>query len=211
VHVRLHASLFEPQGGDTIVDPDGGRRRRRRRRAPVAGSPPADETSLADAAPALGVRGDPGRTLAASALTRVRVREAIVRRNHQIDRAERAPRRASSVKPMTLVRIDWVRARDTGLKVERIASDTIVVSGVASGCVPSTSTGRGRASSSGPQTPALSIGLDGLLFTERVHAGEEASTCVARWCARLEARYELAVEVVDGATHVRFVRPLRPI
>lgn len=207
MHVQLHQSLYEPKG-DTIVDPTGGRRLRRRR---VRRSVEREQATCTDdpTCSALGVRGDAGNTLAASMLTSVRVREAIVRRNHQIDLAERAPRRpSSSPRGLSLVRVEWVRARDTGLKVERIGPDTIVVRGVASGCVPSRAQATGRSTSSVSRCPALSIGLNGATYTEPVQAGEDAATCVTRWCDRLGDRYELEVLEADASVQVRFVRPL---
>lgn len=155
---------------------------------------------------ALGVRGDAGATLSRCALTRVRVREAIVRRNHQIDQAERAPRRASSIKTITLVKIDWVRARDTGLRVERTGPDTFTVSGRATGCVPIAPLVAGRRASSGPQTPALSLGVDGVLFTQGLRAGDDAAACVARWAERWSGRFELEVSAQGDVVHVRLVR-----
>lgn len=207
--VRLLAHLEEPKS-DTVVDPSPRRRRRRRPIAPTRGQPEAPPEAEPEGA--LGVRGDPGATLARSALTRVRVREAIVRRNHQIDAARaRAKRRSSSLEAITLVRIDWVRARDTGLRVERRGPDTIVVSGRASGRAPACPVVSGRSPSSVRRVPALSIGIDGLLFTEPVEAGDSARECVARWCHKLEARYEIDVQT-DGdeerdAVVLRFVRP----
>lgn len=210
MHVRLHEALSETKG-DTIVDPMGARRLRRRR--PLRRSSPAIDPRDEGASPAaLGVRGDPGDTLASSMLTSVRVREAIVRRNHAIDVAEHAPpRRPSSGRGLSLVRIDWARARDTGLKLERIAADTVVVSGVASGCVPGRAQATGRSTSSVSRGPALSIGLDGATISEAVHAGELAAACVTRWCDRLSERYELEVHEVNDAVQVRFLRPRRPL
>jgi len=203
MHVQVRQAFLETDS-DTVVDPQ--RLRRRRRARGLANTRPEDQEEQNSICDALGRRGNPGATMARSALTAVRVREAIVRRNHTIDRAERAPRRASSVKPMTLVRVDWVRARDTGLRVERTGPDTFTVSGRATGCVPMVPVAPGRRASSGPKTPALSLGVDGLLFTQVVGAGEDAQTCVRRWAERLGARFEIEVTAEGDAVHVRLVR-----
>ena len=207
MHVRLHESLFEPKG-DTVVDPSGGRRRRRARVRRGYGDS-IEKNGTATNVACLGVRGEAGDTLATSMLTSVRVREAIVRRNHLIDAADRAPARRPT-KRLSLVAIDWARARDTGLRVERIGADTLLVSGVATGCVPSRSQVTGRSTSSVSRAPALSLGVDGATFTETVVAGESARDCVTRWCDRFSDRYELEVLAVDDAVQVRFVRPLTP-
>jgi hypothetical protein len=130
MHVRLNAAFMEPDG-DTAVDPRRTLKRHLRWVRPAQDDANAPETTGPEVC--LGVRGDAGATLARSRLAEVRVREAIVRRNHQIDRAERAPRRPSSAPKMTLVRVEWVRADDQGLRAQRTGVDTLRLSGVVRG------------------------------------------------------------------------------
>ena len=65
----------------------------------------------------------------------------------------------------------------------------------------------GRSASSVHRVPALSLGIDGLLFTEAVVPGRSALECVSGLCRKLEARFVLEVWSEDGAAFVRFIRP----
>lgn len=209
VHVEIRQAFLEPKG-DTTVDNDP--RRRRRRRRPMARLARGAEANELDAAPPEEVGGpivDPGNTLARSGLAQVRVREAIVKRNHRREAVAAAPRRPSSTGGLVLVRIDWVRARDIGLRVDRLGPDTICISGRATGRAPRAATPAARSASSAACTPALSIGIDGVVITEPVCAGEAAAECVDRWCAALGERYVLEVMHAEDGVHVRFVRPRR--
>lgn len=194
---------FLDSDGDTAVDPLRARRRRiaraNLRHAEEEKPPPAPTEDY------LGERGDAGATLSQSALNEVRVREAIVRRNHRIDQAERTSSRGAPPKSVIFVKIDWLRTRDTGLKIERKGADRFCLSGIATGTVPGQP---GTRPGSGPTQASVSLGVDGVGFTQPVHAGASAAECVALWVERLSVQYEVEVGLDGETAQVRLVRPL---
>ncbi len=201
--VKIREAFLESDG-DTAVDP----LRARRRRIARARIRQAEQDKLrapAEESEYLGERGDAGATLAQSALNEVRVREAIVRRNHYIDQAEQSANAGAAPRSVILVKIDWLRTRDVGLKIERRGPDSFSVTGTATGTVPGPS---GTRPGSGPRTAALSLGVDGVGYTQVVQAEASALECVDLWVERLGADYEVHVTVEGEVAHVRLVRPL---
>lgn len=156
---------------------------------------------------------DPGPELRRADLTKVRVREAIVRRNHA--RTESSKRRASSTRRGSsasrssaprLVRVDFVRARDASLKVEGVCQDTFTLVGRASGHVPSTFGAR-AAGCTAPTRASLAVGIDGEIFSVRLEENAPAALCAARIAERLQDRYVVEVELDRAQAVVRLVRP----
>ena len=202
MHVRLTEAFLEGDG-DTAVDPRRAALHRRLRLRPSVEAPRDALEHTPE--PCLGARGDPGATLARTRLAEVRVREAIVRRNHTIDRAERAPRRPSSVPTASLARLEWVRADDTGLRAHRSGVDGFCLSGQVDG----TPVRAGRAPSSPRQSrpSSLSVGVDGLIFTTALAAGDDAAGAAHALAERLGHHYEVSVEREDDQIVVRVIRP----
>lgn len=109
----------------------------------------------------------------------MRFRQAIATRNHQIDRAERAPpRRASS---RSLVSIDWVRSKDPKVKIRRTGKGQITMSGEASG------------------TGGIAVALDALIYTVRCEAGDGPLEIARRLEERFGERYRvILLDAADG-------------
>lgn len=203
MHVRL-LTAFAESDGDTAVDPRPTASRRLRR---VWSAPRAedDQPEPLPPEPCLGVRGDPGATLAKSRLAQVRVREAIVRRNHLIDRAERAPRRASSAPKMTLVRVDWVRADDAGLRAQRSGADGLRLSGFVEGAP--VRAGRAPSAPRAARPASLAVGVDGLIFTTALTTGDDAAAAARALAQRLGHHFDVAVELEGDDVVLRLLRP----
>jgi hypothetical protein len=104
--------------------------------------------------------------LAPAALARVRVREAIVRRQD-----EKEPTPPTEPTGPVEVRIDFVRSRDKKQKIERVGADGFRVIGVAEG------------------GDKVSVGVDGLIFGVTVEAGDSPAQTVERLVIRLGDRY----------------------
>ncbi len=166
-----------PQARDTRVDPQVSRRH---------SLPGARGASVAKQAPrALSLvaprRGGEVPAMVPASLYEVQVREAIVKRE--------APGRAPTPRPgAAMVAIDFARSRDAGLRVTREGKDTVRLTGYATG-------------------GALSVVVEGVLFTTRTLGGELLSEVVARLLDRLEPHFELAVTTSEFEATVRLVRP----
>ncbi len=153
------------------------------------------------AAPTVGRRQDPGDTMARAPLAQVRVREAIVRRNDELERSELEARREPAGDSVSLVRIDWARSLDRRLRVALVGRDTLEVSLVRRSNSPPPMTASAPA-------PTLSIGVEGQLFTVASASDADAleiARCIAR---RLERHFE--VELGPGDARRAQVRLLAP-
>lgn len=185
---------FEPPH-DTVVDPRA--RRLLPHRAVGASAERSPRRQLG--AQALGQRGRPGDVLAPAPLAAVRVREAIVRRNHDIERAEAAPRSATPPPGVVLVHIEWARSRDPGQRITLVAKDTVEITGV----------GSTRPEARPGTAPALALGLGGLIYTVPLPAEATAEEAAHRLARRLEQHYEVRLlEVGRARALVRLVRPI---
>ncbi len=175
----------------TSVDPPRIRRLRGGRVRPER--PPEAE---ARAGPEfLGLRGDPGNRLTRAPLTAVRIREAIALRNHRIDQAERAPPpRAGPAR----VPIDWVRSRDASQQIRQTGPDRVRIQ----------RTGAGRPGPNPrhpqrpvtPLTPAVSVAIDGLVYTVVVTPGATPACTARRLAERLDGRYRVEIQQVSASS-----------
>lgn len=111
--------------------------------------------------------------LARASVSQVLIREAVVKR-------------MSSPKPSPIpefrvaeVRIDWLRSNARGLKIARDGTDGFTIEGAAQ------------------ETARISIGIEGLIFSVAVAAGESAATVIERLAHRLSLGY--VVEVSEEA------------
>ncbi|MEQ9499646.1 MAG: hypothetical protein RIT81_22355 [Deltaproteobacteria bacterium] len=193
----IHAPM---EDAPTSVDPPRIRRVRGARVRPER--PPEAE---ARAGPAFhGVRGDPGNRLARAPLTAVRIREAIALRNHRIDQAERAPPpRAGPAR----VPIDWVRSRDANQQIRQTGPDRLRI----------LRTGAGRPGPNPrhphrpvtPLTPAVSVAIDGLVYTVVVTPGATPEATARLLAERLKGRYHVEIrEVSASSATVRLEPPI---
>ncbi len=147
-------------------------------------------------------KGNPGNTMARSGLSALRVRETIVRRNHFVDRsleaqqAEEAHHDLPKPQGFSKVQISFARSRDQRQRLSLYGKDALLVEGIASG-----------ASKVGGQKAALSIGVDGLIFTVAVERGDTAKRSMARLAERLSAHFE--VELKHNSAHKTLLRLVR--
>src|SRR5688572_6596902 len=139
MHSALVQELVDLRRRDTEVSVPALRRHRLRGSAPVE-PPIATETAASDAI--AGEWVDPGDTMAASSAIDLILREAVVRRNHRIERAEPSPL------PKGCVDIDWARSTDPALSLRRIGKGVVRIEGSSS-------------------SARVSFGIDGLAFTVR--------------------------------------------
>lgn len=171
----------------------------------VSRDPGAPSNAAAsEAAGCLGVRGNPGQLLARAPLAAVRLREAIVRRNHQIDVAERAPPN----RPPGRVKIDGVRSRDADQRIRLEGTDTLRIVGVGAGR-PGRRAGAPAHRPVTPLTPAVSVAIDGLVYTVPVRPGASPRATFARLRERLERDYAVEIlSVSDGELVARLDAPI---
>ena len=146
MHSALVQELVDLRRRDTEVCVPAFRRHRIRSTASVRERP-------AETAPEIGeIAGpwvDPGDTMSAASAVQVRLREAIVRRNHRSARTE----------VTGCVEIDWARSKE--LAVKRIGRGVLRIEG------------------SSPKPARISIGIDGLAFTVAVSPGSQPSEAIA--------------------------------
>jgi hypothetical protein len=195
------AGMFDADP-DTSVDVTRPKALLRPRPANEAAEAPEPEPSAREA-PTVGRRQDPGDTMARAPLAQVRVREAIVRRNEELERSEVEARGEPPANSVSLVRIDWVRTLDRRLRVALIGRDTLEVSIVRRSSSPLPSAAPAPA-------PTLSIGLEGQLFTVSSASDADAveiARCIAR---RLERHFEIDLGPGDARrARVRLLAPRR--
>jgi hypothetical protein len=176
---------------DTAVDEV----RPRVRLRPRAPSSPEETRAAPEPAPeppAVTSRAPVAAPLSRAPLGAVRVREAIVRRQANADRAP-SPRAPPSP---SLVTIDWVRSRDAAVKAARVERDTLELS-LDDGARPVA------------PGPALTIAVEGESYSVQRAPGDDAAALAARVEARLARRFEVQVAVLDPRrARVRLVAPL---
>ena len=203
VHVRL-TQAFSEDDGDTLADAqESAPPKRRRQRVRPSRQEFEVEADAGESSEVLGTRGEPGPTLARSALTEVCMREAIVRRNHRIDRAEARARTPVPEHRPALVRVDWFRCSVRGLKFERVGRDAFRVRGRIEDRDTTAST---SSRSSGP-APRLSLGLDGEMYTVGLQSGDDTTDVARRVIRRVQGHYEIECEIEEDAMLIRLVRP----
>lgn len=180
------------EDGPTSVDPP------RTRWVPPSSAPAEVREPEAAVEPEyLGIRGDTGDRLARGTVATLQLRAKIAWRNHRIDASERAP--PASCKIPTRVTIDWVRSRDAGQRIERIAPDTVRIRGDAAGR-PSPRPHQPPGRSVTPLTPALSVAIDGLVHTIPVGPGETPAATARRLAHRLDGAYEVEIKEESGGS-----------
>jgi hypothetical protein len=161
-------------------------RTRKQRREDEDEAAPAKSKRALKARPIL--RGKPisdEEALAPASLSKMRVREAIVRIQKTMDEAPTDP--GPGPGPTPDVHVDWVRSTDKSQKIERVGAHGFRVTGVA--------TGGGK----------LSIGVDGLIFAINVDAGDDPARAVDRFERRL--RGQLVLQRLESATSAILKRP----
>lgn len=127
-----------------------------------------------------------------AALSRVRVREALVKVQHSIA-AEARERRAPTPAPIPSkfavpeVRVAWTRSTDHAQKIVRAGADAFFVDGTADGGP--------TAVNATVQKPRVALGIDGLIFGVAVEKGATAGQTFDRLVEKLNAFYE--VEIVE--------------
>jgi hypothetical protein len=130
----------------------------------------------------------PEEAMKKGSLSRLRVREALVKVQHSFKEEAKERERAKLPPPKIVVpevRIAWVRSTDRAQRLIRYGADGFVVEGAADGgpamvrtCVKS---------------PTLSLGIDGLIFSVAVSAGDLADRTLERLIARLDQFYRVEI------------------
>lgn len=195
------------EGHDTQVD--GARDRLVRRvRLPRPERPEPERSPLGMRLTARPLRG-PGigadESLRPASLSRVRVREAMVKVQSAFERERSAkPSVGAKAAPLRIpqVQVAWVRSTDRAQKITRQAADTFTITGLAAG------TTCGSARPGAPTVPAVSLGIDGLIYTVAAHAGDTAADVLARLVARLSGLYE--VELLENGPDRATARLVAP-
>jgi hypothetical protein len=123
--------------------------------------------------------------LSPAKLSRVRVREALVR----IQRAQAQDRSAASldVDPPfpPEVRVDWARSTDRGQRIARFGSSGFEIRGIAGGEVAAASSSR---------RPSVALGIETTIFGVAPSPGDSADITLDRLVERLDPYY--VVEIV---------------
>jgi hypothetical protein len=160
---------------DTTPDADRVEKRRRivlRSREPREARP----SEAGEARPVrLGAPIPEDEALAAAPLSRVRVREALVKL--QRSGADAAPRRPCPQKGET---ISFVRSGDTAQRIGRRGRDAFHIVGIAAG------------------DGVLSVAVDASIFSVRLEKGDDARRTLARVDARLGPAYRTEVVEAQG-------------
>jgi hypothetical protein len=114
---------------------------------------------------------DPSKQLEQTALSRLRVREALVK----LQTEKPKPKAAFRVPD---VRIACVRSSDRAQRISRDGADGFAIEGLAG------------------EDGRISVAIDGLIFTARTNPGDTAASVLAQLARRLELGYE--VEVIES-------------
>ena len=194
VHIRSTIAA----GEETAIDP---RRRLSTFRIRAKTQPDLDResTSVEDRATRTRQRAARARS---SRLSDLRVSESVARR---------AARRVSTVvanpaqergEAVALVRLAWVRCEDSGLDANAMGADGILLQGVATGQLQP---GRRRPPSSAPNAgPALSVGVDGLMYSVRLSPGDTPALIARKLSKRLRKKFLVEVKHQgEGVTLLR--------
>ena len=100
-----------------------------------------------------------------------------------------------------VVRIDWVRSEDATQTISTMGNDGIVIQCEASG--ERSATTRVGAASGNPR-PGVAVGVDSMIYTVRVEAGDTPANTARRLAARLRNRF--IVEVTHHGAGYTLVR-----
>lgn len=166
---------------------------RLRLKTPLPAREPSQKINpLADGPVLAGAPISAEESLCAGQLAAVRVREARVKVQATLNqkKAEAAAPSIEPPPPPTMVpdvRIAFLRSTDRSQRVARYGADGFVVRGTATG---------GNAPRPGAPRPMISVGIDGLIFSVPVEAGDSAYQAFQRLVDRLGRAFE--VEIVEA-------------
>lgn len=205
--VMIRAQIEGPE--DTRLDPrleEKVRRFRARRRAEQAEI--AEETAIG-ISPITRIRSRAARPRGGS-LVNLRLSESSIRRDsRRVSTAVPNPshQRGESV---ALVRIEWVRSEDAGMAVCTFGADGVLLDGYATGTYQP---GRRRAPAArdalgegAAPKPAVSVGVDGMMYTVRLNPDDSPAAIARKLSQRLRKKYTVEIDhQSESCTVIRLV------